>query len=152
MQLIATFKHHISLEMCIAAIEKKGIQKENIFAIPLNTRPGKIKLFDTIEQADGVSLLDVGLVLGTAFAVVGTSIGFKLYLGPIVWGLMAGLIGFTLGLAIRLIIELVFKKRKKRLRGSHSETILVIDCKEVQVELIESILWEHYALGVAKVR
>ena len=42
MQLIATFKHHISLEMCIAAIEKKGIQKENIFAIPLNTRPGKI--------------------------------------------------------------------------------------------------------------
>src|SRR5699024_12230010 len=80
---------------------------------------------DTIEQADGVSLLDVGLVLGTAFAVVGTSIGFKLYLGPIVWGLMAGLIGFTLGLAIRLIIELVFKKRKKRLRGSHSETILI---------------------------
>src|SRR5699024_11246043 len=79
----------------------------------------------------------------SAFAVVGTSIGFKLYLGPIVWGLMAGLIGFTLGLAIRLIIELVFKKRKKRLRGSHSETILIIDCKEEQVELIESILWEH---------
>src|SRR5699024_9342708 len=98
MQLIATFMHHISLEMSIAEIKKKGIQKEDIFAIPLNTQPGKIKLFDTIEQADGVSLLDVGLVLGTAFAVVGTSIGFKLYWGPIVWGLMAGLIGFTLGL------------------------------------------------------
>src|SRR5699024_6689895 len=123
-------------------IEKKGIQKENIFAIPLNTRPGKIKQFDTIEQADGVSLLDVGLVLGTAFAVVGTSIGFKLYLGPMVWGLMDGLIGFTLGLAIRLIIKLVFKERKYRLRGSQSETILIIDRKEVQVELIESILWD----------
>src|SRR5699024_2471474 len=148
MQLIATFKHHISLEMCIAAIEKNGIQKENIFAIPLNTRPGKIKLFDTIDQADGGSLLDIGLVLGTAFYVVGTSIGFKWYWGPIVWVLRSGLIGFTHGLAIRLIIELDVKMRKKRLRGSHSETILIIDCKEVQVELIESILWEHYALGV----
>src|SRR5699024_8656477 len=127
-------------------------QKENIFAIPLNTRPGKIKLFDTIDQADGVSLLDVGLVLGTAFSVVGTSIGFKLYWGPIEWGLMSGLIGFTLGLAIRLIIELVIKKRNKRLKCNHSETILIIDYKEVQVELIESILWEHYALVVAKVR
>src|SRR5699024_9854504 len=121
MQLIATFKHHISLEMCISAIEKKGIQKENIFAFQLNTRIGKINLFDTIEQADGVSFLDVGLVLGTAFSVVGISIVFKLYWGPIVWGLMVGLFGFTLGLVIRLIIELVFKKRKKRLRGSHSE-------------------------------
>src|SRR5699024_6661007 len=108
MQLIATFKHHISLGMCIAAIEKNGIQKENIFAIPLNTRPGKIKLFHTIEQADGVSLLDVGVVLGNAFAVVGTSIGFELCLGPFVWWLVAGLIGFIVGLAIRLIMELVF--------------------------------------------
>src|SRR5699024_9928700 len=101
MQLITTFNHHISLEMCIAAIEKKGIQKENIFAILLNTLPRKIKLFDTIDLADVVSLLDVGLVLGSVFSVVGTSIGFKLYWGPIVWVLMSGLIGFTLGLAIR---------------------------------------------------
>lgn len=28
MQLIATFKHHISLEMCIAAIEKKESKKK----------------------------------------------------------------------------------------------------------------------------
>lgn len=150
MQLIATFKHHITLEMCIATIEKNGISKENIFAIPLRTRPGNIKLLDTIDQVDGLSLMDIGLVLGTAFSVVGTSIGFKLYWGPIVWGLIAAFIGFVLGVAVRLFIELFLKKRKRLIREKHAEIILIINCKETQEELIEKILWEHFALGVAK--
>jgi len=152
MQLFATFKHHISLEMCIATIEKNGVPKENIYTIPLDTRQGKLKLFDTMDQADGLSLMDIGLVLGTAFSVIGTSIGFKLYWGPIIWGLIAAFIGFMLGLAIRLFVELVFKKRRRIKKEKHSEMILIIDCQETQAELMESILWEHFALGVARVR
>ena len=59
---------------------------------------------------------------------------------------------FVLGFAIRLITELVLKKKKRILRGKHSEIILIIDCEETQAELIENILWNHFALGVAKVK
>ncbi len=39
------------------------------------------------------SLIDIGMVLGTAFSVIGASIGFKLLWGPIYWGLIGPFIG-----------------------------------------------------------
>ena len=92
------------------------------------------------------------MALATAFSVIGASIGFKLAWGPIYWGLIGAFLGFVLGLAIRLTNELVIKKKKRILRGKHSEIILIIDCQEAQTELIENILWNHFAFGVAKVK
>ena len=44
-------------------------------------------------------------------------------------------------------------QRKKRvLRSKDAEIILIIDCEETQAELIENILWNHFTLGVAKVK
>jgi hypothetical protein len=37
------------------------------------------------------------------------------------------------------------------LKGKHSKVILIIECDETQVEFVETILWNHFALGVAKV-
>ncbi|MFL6557692.1 MAG: hypothetical protein ACJ8MO_16440, partial [Bacillus sp. (in: firmicutes)] len=85
------------------------------------------------------------------FSVIGASIGFKLSWGPIYWGLISAFIGFALGFAIRLFTEVILKRKKRFLRGKHSEVILIIDCKETQAELIENILWNHFALGVAKI-
>jgi len=97
-------------------------------------------------------MIDIGMALATAFSVIGASIGFKLSWGPIYWGLISALIGFFLGFAIRLFIELVLKKKRRVLKGKHSEVILIINCQESQAELLENILWNHYALGVAKVK
>ena len=72
--------------------------------------------------------------------------------GPIYWGLISAFIGFVLGFAIRLFIELVLKKKRRVLKGKHSEIILIIDCEDTQSELIENILWNHFALGIAKVK
>ena len=152
LQLFSTFESNAFLEIAISVLEKKGIKQEDIFAVPLDNRTEERKVFDSTHRSDGTSLVDIGMALATAFSVVGASIGFKLARGPIYWGLISVFIGFVLGFAIRLITELVLKKKKRVLRGKHSEIILIIDCEETQAELIENILWNHFALGVAKVK
>ncbi|WP_458415363.1 hypothetical protein ACNQFZ_10350 [Schinkia sp. CFF1] len=152
MQLFSTFETTGFLEMAISTLEKKGIKKESIFAVPLDNREEDRKIFDNIHRSDGTSLVDIGMGVATAFSVIGASVGFKLAWGPIYWGLIGAFVGFVLGFAIRLFMELVIKKRKRVLKGKHSEVILIIDCEESQAELVEDILWSHFALGVAKVK
>lgn len=152
MQLFSTFEQNAFIEMAIATLEKKGIKKENIFVIPLDNRTEPRKIFDTIQRSDGTSLVDIGMALATAFAVIGASIGFKLDWGPIYWGLIGGAFGFAVGFLIRLITEIGYKKRQRVLKGVHSEIIVIVTCEDSQGELVESILFNHYALGVAKIK
>ncbi|WP_373896315.1 hypothetical protein ACUL41_01560 [Virgibacillus natechei] len=151
MQLYSIFDNDIYLEMAIATLEKRGIKKESIYAVPLDNRMEARRLFDSIHTSDGTSLIDIGAALATAFAVAGTSIGFELAWGPIWWGLIFAFFGFVLGFAIRLFTEKVLKKQNRLSRGKHPEVILIVDCEEERGELVENILWEHLALGVAKV-
>jgi len=152
-QLFSTFETTGFLEMAISTLEKKGIKKERIFAVPLDNRTEDRKIFDTLHRSDGTSLIDIGMGIATAFSVIGASIGFKLDWGPIYWGLISAFVGFVLGFAIRLFMELVIKKKKRFFKGKHSEVILIVDCDdESQAELVEDILWSHFALGVAKVK
>jgi hypothetical protein len=152
MQLFSTFENNSFLEIAISMLEKKGIKKESIFAVPLDNRSEDRKIFDSLHRSDGTSLLDIGVALATAFSVVGASIGFELAWGPIYWGLISASIGFILGVAIRVFTEKVIKKKKRLLKGKVSEVVLIIDCEESQGELVENILWSHYATGVAKVK
>ncbi|MGM0845720.1 MAG: hypothetical protein ACQEUT_12140 [Bacillota bacterium] len=152
MQVISTFENNVFLEMAISTLEKKGIMKEAIFAVPLDNRAEEGKVFDSIHRSDGTSFIDIGMALGTAFSVIGASIGFKLAWGPIYWGLIGAVIGFLLGFAIRLFTELVLKKKKRLLKGKQSEVVLIIDCEVEQAELVENILWNHFSRGVAKIK
>jgi hypothetical protein len=152
LQLFSTFESNGFLEMAVSTLEKRGIPKESIFAVPLDNRKEDRKIFDTLHRSDGTTLIDIGIGLATALSVIGASIGFKLAWGPIYWGLIGAFVGFVLGFAIRLVMELVVKKNKRVLKGKHSEVILIVDCEESQAELIEDILWSHFALGVAKVK
>lgn len=152
MQIISTFESNTFLEIAISTLEKNGIKKEDIFAVPLDNRMEERKVFDSIHRSDGTSLIDIGMALGTAFSVIGASIGFKLAWGPIYWGLIGAFIGFMLGFTIRLFTELVIKKKRRLLKGKQSEVVLIIECVLEQSELVENILWNNYALGVAKVK
>lgn len=151
-QVYSTFENDTLLEMAIVTLEKKGIKKESIYAVPLDNRTEDRKLFDTIHSSDGTSMIDIGTALATAFSVIGIGIGFELTWGPIYWGLITAVFGFILGVAIRLYTEKVVKKRKRESKGKISEVILIVDCEETQGELVEYILWEHLALGIAKIR
>src|SRR3954454_24499663 len=151
LQFFSTFENNTFLEIAISTLEKKGIKKENIFAVPLDNCQEERRVFDTIHRSDGTSLIDIGMALATVFSVIGASIGFKLSWGPIYWGLIGAFIGFLVGFAIRLFTEVVFKKQKRKIKGKHPEVILIIDCEVTESELVENILWSHYALGVAKI-
>lgn len=152
MQLFSTFEHTIHLEMAVDTLEKKGIKRGNIFVVPLDNRTEDRKIFDNIHRSDGTSLIDVGAALATAFSVITASIGFKLALGPIYWGLIGAFVGFMVGFAIRLFTEVIIKKKRRRLKGFHSEIVVIVDCDDSQGEVVENILFDHFALGVAKIK
>lgn len=151
MQIFSTFEHTTYLELAISALHLNGIGKDQIFAVPLNNRKQKRKLLDTIHSSDGVSLVTTGAALGTAFSVVTASIGFRLAWGPIYWGLIGAVSGFLLGFMIDLFVYKVIKKNKRLLKGKTSEVILIVDCDKEQSDHVESILWHHFALGVARI-
>ncbi|MFC0471763.1 hypothetical protein ACFFHM_14975 [Halalkalibacter kiskunsagensis] len=150
MQLFSTYEHSSYLELAITALEKIGIEKERILAVPLENRVEERRLFDTLHRADGISLFDKGAAIGTAFSVIGGSVGFILEWGPIYWGLIGAASGFILGFIIDYFIFKVVHKRKMAIRGKKSEVVLVINCNKEEVEKVEKILWENLALGVAK--
>lgn len=152
MQIFSTFEHTSYLELAISFMEEKGIRNDQIFAIPLDNRTEQRQLFDTIHRSDGVSLIDVGMALASAFSVIGASIGFILAWGPIYWGLITGFIGFIVGFGIKFIYLKMIKKNQRVLKGKHSEVILIVECEESQVDMVEGILWKHFALGVAKIK
>jgi hypothetical protein len=152
LQIYSTFEHTVNLELAISSLEKNGIDKEHIFAVPLTNRKTQRRLFDSIHNTDGVSLISTGAALGTAFAVVGASVGFKLKLGPIYWGLIGTALGFLIGLAIDVFYYKVIKKQQRLLRGKNSEVILIVECNEDKGDIVEEILWHHFALGTARIR
>ncbi len=152
MQIFSTFEHSVFIEMAISTLEKKGVKRENIFVIPLDNQTEERKVFDNLHRSDGTSFVDIGVALATAFSVIGASIGFDLAWGPIYWGLIGAAIGFLIGFGIRIFTEIILKKRRRLLKGFHSEIIVIVDCEESEAEMIENILFSHYALGVAKIK
>ncbi len=150
LQVFSTYEHSSYLELAISALEQTGIDKSNILAVPLNNRTEERKLFDTLHRSDGVSLFDKGAAIGTAFSVIGGSVGFVLEWGPIYWGLIGAASGFILGILIDYFLYKVNHKRKRLIRGKTSEVVLVINCQKEQVEKVEKILWDNLALGVAR--
>ncbi|WP_374988334.1 hypothetical protein Q5794_19415 [Priestia megaterium] len=151
MQIFSTFEYSSYIELAVSDLERKGIKKEDIFIVPLNNRTENRRIFDSLHRSDGVSLIDLGMALATAFSVIGASIGFKLSWGPIYWGIISAFIGFILGLGIKLFIFKVIRRNQRLLRGKHSEVILIVDCHAADAEAVEQTLWKNLALGVSKV-
>lgn len=151
-QVMSTFEHSVKLELAISALELEGIQKQNIFAVPLNNRKVERRLLDNLHNSDGISLFSTGAAIATAFSVIGASVGFSLKWGPIYWGLIGAASGFILGFLIDLFINKVVKKRNRVLRGKNPQVILIIECDDKQADSVEDILWHHLALGVARVQ
>lgn len=147
MYIISTFQHSIYLELAITAIEAIGIKKEAIMAIPIDKKSGGKRLFDSMHSSDGVSLFDLPAILCVIFGVFGGVYGYVLKWGPLIWGLIAIIIGFSIGLIIKFVL---IKKQCKKSNDNSSEVVLMIECDENQFETIKNTLWDHNALGVSK--
>ncbi|MNC19409.1 hypothetical protein D3C75_673400 [compost metagenome] len=149
MQILATFEHTVYLEMALSQLKERGIS--DLFALPLDNRMEERRLFDSLHHSDGASLMGKGMVLAALLSVVGASRGFELEWGPVYWGLIGAGSGFLIGFLIDLLIQKVFKKRKRLLKGKRSEVILIVNCEEKEADWIEPLLWDHLALGLAKI-
>ena len=151
MYIIASFEQSISLELAISALEQEEISKNQILAVPLDKRTEKRKLFDTIHRADGFSLFDVAAVLGTCGMLLGAIYGMILKWGPILWGLIGLITGLLLGFLLKLMF--IKKQNSKALkRNVSTEVFLMINCTDDQRKIVESILWDNMALGVANIK
>ncbi|MDP4083697.1 MAG: hypothetical protein Q8934_03680 [Bacillota bacterium] len=150
MYVIASFEHSFYLEMAINELEGNGINKDNIFAIPLTPKVGQRQAFDTIHHSDGISLMDGPAIIGTLLAVVGATYGYILRWGPVIWGLIGLAIGFIVGFAFKLLLNRG-KLFRKKTKGTTTEVVLMINCYESQAALVEKILYNYYAIGVAKI-
>ncbi|UFU00419.1 hypothetical protein KO561_05590 [Radiobacillus kanasensis] len=150
MQVFATFDHSDYVELAIRKLEQEGFC--DIFAVPLDKRTEGAKIFDTLHQSDGISLINKGMFLAVIFSVILSSRGFELDWGPIIWGLIGAGGGFVLGFLIDFIIVAIKRRNKKTTKGKQADLILIVTCEDIQGKQVEEILWDYLALGVAKVK
>ncbi|PYI51633.1 hypothetical protein [Paenibacillus flagellatus] len=147
MYVISTFEHSLYVELAISDLERMGMGQERIFVVSLEKRSEPPRLFDTIHRSDGVSLLDLAAVLGTAFSVLGASFGFRLTWGPIIWGL----IGLAFGALVGFLIDWLYHTAKNRRQSKlPTEVVLIVECiSHAESEAIKKLLWDRLAIGVA---
>ncbi len=157
MYVYASFDYSAYLELAITDLEKRGIAREHILAVPLDKRMEERKLFDTIHRADGMSLFDGAAVSGAIFMELGVIYGFVLKWGPIVWALIGLAGGALLGFLLdyyggKLRKQKLAKETRNQAKAgkSNTEVVLTIQCKSEQYEMVEKVLWDNMALGVGK--
>lgn len=152
MQIFATFEYSTFVEIAITELKEKGIT--SIYAVPLDLRKKEPRLLDSIHRADGLSFIDKGMIFAFMFATVGASKGFVWQGGPIIWGVVGAILGFLIGVSLSWFIYLL-KRNKKQLqlkKGKKGEVILIVTCEDSQASVVEDILWDHKALGLARTR
>ncbi|HEY3423891.1 MAG TPA: hypothetical protein VGL27_03775 [Negativicutes bacterium] len=147
MHVVASFEYSNFLELAITDLEQKGIEKNRICAIPLHKRIKDRTLFDTLHQADGQGMFDLPSILATIFMTLGVLWGFMWEWGPIIWGLLAFVVGMALGVAIKYLL---YKNGLQKKFHYNTEVVLIVNCNLEQVEMVETTLLNHLAIGVGR--
>jgi hypothetical protein len=147
MYVVSNFEYSINIEKAVAELQMKGIPKESILAVPLDKRNEDKKLFDSIHYSDSYSMFDLAFILAALFALFGAIYGFLLIWGPIIWALLGTGFGFGVGVVVKLIFR---KKQNRKKANKAAEVVLIISCKDTQLEQVNNILWDNGALGTSK--
>lgn len=148
--IAAVFDHSPFVELAVTELEDKGIEREQILAIPLIEKADPdFAVLDTIHRADGVSMIDLAAIFANIGMVLGVIYGFVLLWGPIIWGLLGLLAGVAAGLALGWL--LIRRKRQSRKKSKVSELLILVSCEPEQVVWVEQVLHNNTALGVGTV-
>jgi hypothetical protein len=148
MYVVASFNFCLHTELAVSEMVEKGLKNEQIFAMPLELRGEPRQLLDTIHHSDGVSMIDCGAVLGTAFMSLGVIYGFVWDWGPIIWGLLGLAGGFAIGCLLDYFWGKV-RQAKNRRDDTMGEIFIMVDCQQDQLDMVKQALWGHLALGLA---
>lgn len=71
MYIVASFEHSAAIELALTELEQIGVEKSDMFALPLRVRNEKKKLFDNAHYSDGVSYIDLATILGSICMLLG---------------------------------------------------------------------------------
>lgn len=104
MYIVASFEHSAAIELALTELEQIGVEKSDMFALPLRVRNEKKKLFDNAHYSDGVSYIDLATILGSICMLLGGIYGFVLKQGPILWALYGLVGGGVLGFLIKCVV------------------------------------------------
>lgn len=159
MLIISSFEHSTYLELAITDLEQRGIPQKDIYAVPLDKVSEERKIFDTIHQADGISLFDGAAILSSVFMLLGSIYGFVMKWGPIIWGLIGLLLGAVLGLLLDLFAGRLKRKlkginsaNKRRKTNQNSEVVLIIRCELEEARMIKQVLRDNFAFGIGELK
>ena len=114
-KVIGLFQSQFRVDRCVAELELHGFTAAEVGLVLFSARPRKPKglidwitsggLFgDTMDQSDGVSVMDGMTVAASIGALWGVVWGSRLALGPITWGFIGLLGGGVVGLLLDLLI------------------------------------------------
>ncbi len=148
MYIVASFEQSIRLETAVATLQKKGIPKTGILAVPLDKRDDPLLLFDRLRASDRQSMMDYPIIISATFSLFGLIYGFLLPWGPVLWALIGTGFGFAVGIVIKLLVN---RLQKKKIRIQPSEIVLLINCMDIKPDEVQDILWSHGALGVSTI-
>ncbi|WP_027724281.1 hypothetical protein [Tuberibacillus calidus] len=144
MQVFALFYTITMLKNAIAKLKQLGIESRDIFVVPIK---GKNDHHNNpnIKFPHFRNAVDKGFAFATALSVITAGIGFKLFLGPIIWGIIGACCGFLIG-----FFSSYFRMNKRERNPKHMDLplILIVNCPPDDVKKIESLLFETGALGV----
>ena len=147
MHVVASFEQSNYLELAITDLEQKGIENNRICAIPLNRMIKERMLFDTLHRADGQTMFDLPTILATIFSLLGVMWGFLWTWGPIIWGLIFLVGGFVLGFCIKYFL---YKNSLSKKTKYNTEVVVIVNCKPAEVETVEKVLLNHFAIGIGR--
>ncbi|MDZ5472426.1 hypothetical protein SM124_11770 [Bacillus sp. 31A1R] len=143
-QIVATFEHSPFVEMFIHDIETIGVPSENIVALPLENLESQTQIIDSLHRVDGRSVLDGAMVSATIIMLLGTIYGFVWKWGPVIWGLIGLVGGFSLGLIIELVLQ---KKKIKVFESGKSEVFMQVTCPASMQKHLIKVLRARKAKG-----
>ncbi|MFE8697752.1 hypothetical protein ACFYKT_15540 [Cytobacillus sp. FJAT-53684] len=147
MIIIGTFKQSIELEQALTVLENSSISRDQILVVFMDDKPAPSQIPGRTRNIHS-NAFEIGMASSTGCAVIGASVGFTLYLGPIICGLLGAVIGFAIGYALYY-----FPNKNKlhltKMKGQ-PEVAVIIQCTKNQLLFIEDIMWENQAITVGK--
>jgi hypothetical protein len=136
--VICLFQPSLAVELVLTELQKNQLKKNNIACFVLDPVLSK-----SILQSDEEMIkAELGFIFATIFGVIGTSVGFRLPLGPIVWGVGSSFAGFLIGFVLDYFLKKISKKKPQ------SFVIISIYCQKDQVRDVKTILTKHQVLGL----
>ncbi|MEF2968687.1 hypothetical protein V3851_23070 [Paenibacillus sp. M1] len=144
MIIVGTFRYSLELEQALSDLETLGINRDQLLVVCMDSDAGDFLSLKQRAAGSNSNGIEIGLACATALSVIGSSVGFILSWGPVIWGLITAFIGFGLGFGINA----VFRKYGRQRTRNNPEITVIVQCKTDNFEHVQKVMWSNHALTV----